>query len=61
MKATSRGERGKRLMRAMDTTGETSMKKFPWKNPFKGGIENLALAEIGIKGAGMFVGFKIKF
>lgn len=61
MKVKSRGERGRRLTQKVAGGGETSMKKFPWKNPFKGGVENVAMAELGIKSAGLFVGFKVKF
>lgn len=59
----SRGARGRQLVQKVAGVGggETAMKGFPWKNPLKGGIENVAMAEVTMKGAGLFVGFKVKF
>jgi hypothetical protein len=62
MKFKSRGERGEKLMKAAkiaDTS--TSMQKFPWSNPLKGSYKDVAMAEVSVKSAGLFVGFKVKF
>lgn len=60
MKIESRGARGEKLAKGPDRNYDTAMKQFPWRNPLKGG-NNIAMAEVRIKGAGMAVGFKVRF
>ncbi|MFA4874249.1 MAG: hypothetical protein WC956_02325 [bacterium] len=38
-----------------------SMEKMPWKNPLKGDETKMAMAEVTIKSAGLYVGFHVKF
>lgn len=40
--------------------GAPQMKRFPWKNPLKGGTK-IASAKVGMKGMGLMVGFRVKF
>lgn len=61
MKLESRGVRGKKLMQKPRSETSASMKEFPWKNPLTGGVGNIAMAEVAIKGAGLSVGFKVRF
>lgn len=63
MRGQGRWAKGQRLVQKVAAvgTGGTSMSEFPWKNPLKGGIEDVAMAEVSMKGAGLFVGFKVKF
>lgn len=62
MKLQSRGDRGKQNAQGVRTdSNERSMKNFPWKNPLKGGYKDIAMAEVTMKGAGLFVGFKVRF
>jgi len=60
MKAMSRGARGKAISKAtgykQDTKGWYGL-----KNPLKGDPNQVATAKITIRGAGVFVGFKVKF
>lgn len=60
MKFPSRGVRGRQLA-PKTRSEETRMKGFPWKNPLKGGYQDIAMAEVSVKSAGVYVGIKVKF
>ncbi|MFH0799531.1 MAG: hypothetical protein V2A66_05040 [Pseudomonadota bacterium] len=60
MKFKSRGERAEKITERPEGV-ETSLKEFPFKNPLKGGYGNIAMAEVTVKGGGIFVGFHVKF
>ena len=66
MKQQSRFSRGKentKLARvaARSEPASISMSKLPWKNPLKGDETKVAMAEVTIKGAGLAVGFRVRF
>lgn len=66
MKQKSRFARGRENMKsAKFASGSSdqniSMQNFPWRNPFKGDEKKDASAEVTVKGAGLFVGIRMRF
>ena len=58
MKPMSRGERGKKVSRS---TGGSLKRLYELRNPLKGDPRKMAYAEVSVKGAGIFVGFSLRF
>ncbi len=66
MKQQSRFARGQRNIKPARVASRTethpiAMEKMPWKNPLKGGEKDVAMADVTVKGAGLFVGFHMSF
>lgn len=66
MKQQSRFARGQknvkpsRVAPRQESTG-IAMQRLPWTNPLKGSEKEIAMAEVTVKGAGLYVGFRMKF
>lgn len=60
MKPISRSERGKRVVRSA-SVGRVIRDIVRSGNPLKGNYDKTAYAQVSMKGAGLFVGFSVKF